>query len=50
MIYPNTSNFGLNFIGCLVLPLQGFWNAIIYFSTSFAICKELWVYHISSRL
>ena len=50
LIHPDATNFGLNLVGCFVLPLQGFWNAIIYFSTSFSICKELWSFYISSRL
>ena len=48
--YPDATNFGLNFVGCLVLPLQGFWNAIIYISTSLPVCKELWLLYVFSRL
>lgn len=26
----------------LLLPLQGFWNAVIYISTSMSACREMW--------
>jgi len=32
----------LQFASALVLPLQGFWNAVIYFTTSFSACKKVW--------
>ncbi|KAK3312851.1 hypothetical protein B0H66DRAFT_381383 [Apodospora peruviana] len=32
----------LFFASAFVLPLQGFWNAIIYMTTSWAACKSLW--------
>ena len=32
----------LFFASAFVLPLQGFWNAIIYMFTSWAACKSLW--------
>ncbi|KAF2867945.1 hypothetical protein BDV95DRAFT_165997 [Massariosphaeria phaeospora] len=32
--------FGLNLASALVLPLQGFWNAVIYISTSWPECKR----------
>ncbi|KAK0735950.1 hypothetical protein B0T21DRAFT_383653 [Apiosordaria backusii] len=32
----------LFFASAFVLPLQGFWNAIIYMVTSWAACKSLW--------
>lgn len=32
----------LFFASAFVLPLQGFWNAIIYIVTSWAACKSLW--------
>ncbi|KAH8802649.1 G-protein-like protein coupled receptor [Xylogone sp. PMI_703] len=40
LIHPNTS-FALNIGSALVLPLQGFWNTVIYFTTSLPICREL---------
>jgi hypothetical protein len=42
LIKPNsTSPFGLDFSSSLVLPLQGFWNFVIYAYTSRAACKLL---------
>jgi hypothetical protein len=35
-------SFPLNVASAVVLPLQGFWNAIIYFTTSRAACKVAW--------
>jgi len=32
----------LEYIAAFVLPLQGFWNAIIYVVTSWSACKLLW--------
>jgi hypothetical protein len=32
--------FGLNLASALVLPLQGFWNAMIYMSTTWPECKR----------
>lgn len=40
LIHPNPS-FALNVGSALVLPLQGFWNTVIYFTTSLPICKEI---------
>ncbi|KAF2476316.1 uncharacterized protein BDR25DRAFT_65175 [Lindgomyces ingoldianus] len=32
--------FGLNLASALVLPLQGFWNAMVYMSTTWPECKR----------
>jgi len=40
VIYPGTTNFGLNFASALVLPCQGFWNGVIYIITTFPACKQ----------
>ncbi|KAL2268533.1 hypothetical protein VTJ83DRAFT_3379 [Remersonia thermophila] len=32
----------LEYVAAIVLPLQGFWNAIIYVTTSWGACKILW--------
>lgn len=40
LIHPNDVSFGLNVASAVVLPLQGVWNAVIYFSTSWGVCKE----------
>jgi len=41
LIYPTKVSYALNAASALVLPLQGFWNAVIYFVTSFAACRAL---------
>ncbi|SPN96595.1 related to G protein coupled receptor like protein [Cephalotrichum gorgonifer] len=40
LIYANDVSYGLNVASAVVLPLQGVWNAVIYFSTSWGVCKE----------
>ncbi|KAL0636325.1 hypothetical protein Q9L58_004672 [Maublancomyces gigas] len=40
LINPDATNFGLNFAAALVLPCQGFWNALIYTVTTLPACKE----------
>jgi hypothetical protein len=40
--YPNHPSFALNIGSAVVLPLQGFWNTVIYFTTSLRICKDVW--------
>ncbi|KAI9823875.1 MAG: hypothetical protein M1832_002192 [Thelocarpon impressellum] len=42
LLHPTTFSFSLNYLSALVLPLQGFWNAVIYFSTSLPACLALW--------
>lgn len=39
---PNKLNFGLNYVETLVLPLQGFFNAVVYIITSQTACRNLW--------
>lgn len=39
---PDKYNFGLNYTESLVLPLQGFWNALVYIVTSQTACVDLW--------
>ncbi|KAF3762689.1 hypothetical protein M406DRAFT_341858 [Cryphonectria parasitica EP155] len=34
LIYPDRASYGLNIAAAVVLPLQGVWNAVIYFTTS----------------
>jgi hypothetical protein len=41
LVRPNDPIFGLGYASALVLPLQGFWNAIIYIFTSLPACKAL---------
>ena len=42
LVRPNDSLFGLYFASGMVLPLQGFWNTLIYIATSLPACKALW--------
>lgn len=39
---PDDFSFGLNFASSFVLPLQGFWNSLIYISISWPAFKTLW--------
>lgn len=40
LIYPTRISFGLNIASAVVLPLQGMWNALIYFTTSWTGVRE----------
>lgn len=42
IVRPNDVIFGLNLAAALVLPLQGFWNAVIYIATSTFAVNCLW--------
>lgn len=42
IIRPTEVVFGLNLAAAIVLPLQGFWNALIYLTTSSFAVKCLW--------
>ncbi|KAJ5698303.1 hypothetical protein N7462_000308 [Penicillium macrosclerotiorum] len=39
---PDDFSFGLNYTSSFVLPLQGFWNSLIYVSISWPAFKTLW--------
>lgn len=39
-ISPDKPIFGLNLASALVLPLQGFWNSMVYISTTWPECKR----------
>lgn len=41
LVHPDDAIFGLNYASGLVLPLQGFWNAMVYIFTSLPACKAL---------
>ncbi|KAM3465209.1 hypothetical protein BB8028_0003g04380 [Beauveria bassiana] len=41
VIHQNEISVALEFMSAFVLPLQGFWNAVIYAVTSWAACKHL---------
>jgi hypothetical protein len=38
LVHPDHPLYVLNLISALVLPLQGFWNAMIYIATSWSQC------------
>ncbi|CAD6563967.1 MAG: hypothetical protein ASARMPRED_002596 [Alectoria sarmentosa] len=42
LAHPDRYNFGLNYTESLVLPLQGFCNALVYVVTSQTACANLW--------
>ncbi|KAJ9157888.1 G-protein coupled receptor [Pleurostoma richardsiae] len=42
LVHPHRFSYGLNIAASIVLPLQGVWNAVIYFTTSWALVKEEW--------
>lgn len=44
LVHPDSVIFGLDFASGLVLPLQGFWNAVVYIATSFPACKALFTF------
>ncbi|KAG5986058.1 hypothetical protein E4U54_005640 [Claviceps lovelessii] len=41
LIHDKQTALPLEFMSAFVLPLQGFWNAVIYATTSWSACKEL---------
>ena len=41
LVHPDTQLFPLLLASAVVLPLQGFWNALIYIATSLPACKAL---------
>ncbi|KAH7124852.1 G-protein coupled receptor [Dactylonectria estremocensis] len=52
LINPNNGSYGLNIATAVVLPLQGVWNAAIYFTTSWSKFKEgyrAWMSNQSAR-
>lgn len=42
LVFPEKVSFGLSLASGLVLPLQGFWNTLIYVTTSWPACKALY--------
>ena len=42
VVHPGQVSLPLQFASAFVLPLQGFWNALIYTTTSLPACKQLW--------
>ncbi|KAH6986954.1 G-protein coupled receptor [Ilyonectria destructans] len=49
LIHPNISSYGFSIATALVLPLQGVWNTIIYFMTSWSKVKEEYSALMASR-
>jgi hypothetical protein len=41
-VHPNEISLGLELASAFVLPLQGFWNAIIYATTSLPACRTFY--------
>ncbi|KAL8683247.1 MAG: hypothetical protein Q9186_000749 [Xanthomendoza sp. 1 TL-2023] len=41
LVHPNAVSYSLNFISAIVLPLMGFWNAVIYFATTHTVCATI---------
>jgi hypothetical protein len=41
VVHANRASTPLEFMSALVLPLQGFWNALIYITTSWRACKNM---------
>ncbi|KAL8895886.1 MAG: hypothetical protein Q9207_007967 [Kuettlingeria erythrocarpa] len=41
LAHPSDVSYPLNFVSAIVLPLMGFWNGIIYFVTTRAVCKAI---------
>ena len=42
LVHAGEVSFTLNYIESLVLPLQGFWNSVIYIATSLPACGATW--------
>lgn len=41
-VHPGQISPGLEYASAFVLPLQGFWNGLIYATTSIPACKSFW--------
>lgn len=48
LIHPDIVSFPLLYISAFVLPLQGFWNAVIYIATSLPACQALFSQMVDS--
>jgi len=42
VVHPGEMSLGLGYAAAFVLPLQGFWNALIYTTTSLQGCRAVW--------
>ncbi|KAI9806239.1 MAG: hypothetical protein M1825_006354 [Sarcosagium campestre] len=43
LVHVHDASFALSYVSSLVLPLQGFWNAVIYAATSLPACRRLFL-------
>lgn len=51
LIYPTAPiSFGYAYAAAFVLPLTGFWNSLVYITTSWSACKALWIEDIAPAL
>jgi hypothetical protein len=48
VVHPGEVSLPLEYASSFVLPLQGFWNALIYTTTSLPACKQVWA-NLKSR-
>ena len=42
VVHPGQVSIYLEYASAFVLPLQGFWNALIYATTSLPACRQVW--------
>jgi len=49
VVHPDEISVPLTFASSFVLPLQGFWNAIIYIMTSLSACRQVWAFITGGR-
>ena len=51
IVYPTSpASFAFSYAAAFVLPLTGFWNSLVYITTSWSSCKELWKEDIAPAL
>ena len=50
LVHPATSNFGIAYAAGLVLPLMGFWNALIYITISWDAVLDMFAGDIDRRV
>jgi hypothetical protein len=50
LVHPAGSNFGIAYVAGLVLPLQGFWNAVIYVTISWDAVMDMFAGDIDQRV
>ena len=50
LVHTQSTNFGIAYATGLVLPLMGFWNAVIYFTISFDAVRDMLAGDIDQRV